>query len=164
MNTFPVYNYGVIICKSVYFFCREGSNLIREEKLGRRCKRVCVVESGENIFVSSSVTLVGEKIDSRDLNSFRVTVRIYVTNVKKYFNIVVLIFFRMLCSKWFFIVDFISDFITEIVNLTFRRLNLTILIIFHAIIYSQNHCGNHIEHNYSFKETINITKCNHLFI
>lgn len=99
MNTFPVYNYGVIICKSVYFFCREGSNLIREEKLGRRCKRVCVVESGENIFVSSSVTLVGEKIDSRDLNSFRVTVRIYVTNVKKYFNIVVLIFFRMLCSK-----------------------------------------------------------------
>lgn len=79
------------------FFHRERSNLIREEKRGAKCKRI-VLESSENIFVSSLVTLDGKKIDSRDLKIlFRVTIRIYVTNAKKYFNIVVLILSTLRC-------------------------------------------------------------------
>lgn len=80
------------------FFHRERSNLIREEKRGAKCERIRVLESSENIFVSFLVTLVGKKIDSRDLKIlFRVTIHIYVTNAKKYFNIVVLILSTLRC-------------------------------------------------------------------
>lgn len=106
------------------FFHREKSNLIREEKRGAKCERIRVLESSENIFVSSLVTLDGKKIDSRDLKIlFRVTIRIYVTNAKKIFQYrrINLIDVKMLCP----ITTFHVDFISKIVNLTFRRLDLT---------------------------------------
>lgn len=105
------------------FFHKERSNLIREEKRGAKCKRI-VLESSENIFVSSLVTLDGKKIDSRDLKIlFRVTIRMYVTNAKKIFQYrrINLIDVKMLCP----ITTFHVDFISKIVNLTFRRLDLT---------------------------------------
>lgn len=61
---------------------------------------------------------------SRDLKIlFRVTIRIYVTNAKKIFQYrrINLIDVKMLCP----ITTFHVDFISKIVNLTFRRLDLT---------------------------------------
>lgn len=108
------------------FFHRERSNLIREEKRGAKCKRIRVLESSENIFVSSLVTLdkKEDRFFFRDLKIlFRVTIRIYVTNAKKIFQYrrINLIDVKMLCP----ITTFHVDFISKIVNLTFRRLDLT---------------------------------------
>lgn len=108
------------------FFHRERSNLIREEKRGAKCERIRVLESSENIFVSSLVTLDGKKIDSffSRFEDFVSCDNTYIRDKREkifQYRRINLIDVKMLCP----ITTFHVDFISKIVNLTFRRLDLT---------------------------------------